>query len=87
MSPPAPAHLRPGIPFAPSSEIRVCLTDVGGFFGFGDSNLPEYTSFEGRFAEILPPKPPTQEMQSTARVVLKVMGITDASLRADPGNN
>lgn len=67
--------------------LPIIRTGVGGFFGFGDSNVPQYTSFEGRFAEILPPKPPTKEMQSTARVVLKVMGITDASLRSEPGRN
>lgn len=28
--------------------LPIIRTDVGGFFGFGESNLPDYTNFEGR---------------------------------------
>ena len=67
--------------------LPIIRTDVGGFFGFGEFDGLAADSFEGRFAQILPPKRPTKEMQNKARMVLAVIGITDAALRHDPTNN
>src|SRR5260221_519237 len=37
----------------------IIRTDAGGFFGFGEHDGPTLDNFEGRFAHMLPPKPPT----------------------------
>ena len=60
--------------------LPIIRTDAGGFFGFGESDLPEYDNIQGRFAEILPPHPPSKEMQGKARLLLKAMGIADSDL-------
>ena len=67
--------------------LPIIRTDVGGFFGFGEYGGLAADSFEGRFAGILPPKRPTKEMQTKARMVLAAIGITDAALRIDPTKN
>ena len=67
--------------------LPIIRTDAGGFFGFGEFDSPAPDSFQGRFAEILPPKRPTKEMRNKARMLLAVIGITDAALRNDPTNN
>jgi hypothetical protein len=48
----------------------------GSFSGFGASLLPEVDHVEGRFAGLMPPKAPTDEMTATARNLLKTMGIS-----------
>lgn len=67
--------------------LPIIRTGVGGFFGFGECDGPAAESFEGRFAQVLPPKRPSKEMQNTARKVLAAIGITDAKLRNDPTKN
>lgn len=67
--------------------LRIIRTDAGGFFGFGEFDSLASDSFQGRFAQILPPKRPTKEMQNQARMVLAAIGITDAALRNDPTRN
>ena len=54
-------------------------------FGEHDGLTPD--SYQGRFAQILPPKRPTKEMQTKARMVLAAIGVTDAALRNDPTRN
>jgi len=49
--------------------LPIIRTDGGGFFGFGESDLPEFDNFQGRFAGILPPRPPAKEMQAKARLL------------------
>ena len=51
-----------------------------GFFGFGDFDGPSATSFQGRFAQIMPPKRPSAKMQTKARTVLAAMGVTPVTL-------
>ena len=70
------------------SEVRqkilpIIRTGAGGFFGFGEFEGPDATSFQGRFAQILPPKPPTPSEQAKARTLLAAMGVTAAALRRD----
>ncbi len=67
--------------------LPIIRTGIGGFFGFGEFDTMAPNSFEGRFAQILPPKRSTKEMQTQARMVLAVIGITDAKLRNDPTQN
>ena len=63
--------------------LPIIRTGAGGFFGFGEFEGPDATSFQGRFAQILPPKPPTPSEQAKARTLLAAMGVTAAALRRD----
>jgi hypothetical protein len=67
--------------------LPIIRTDVGGFFGFGEYEGLAPNSFEGRFAQILPPKRPTKEMRNQTRMVLAAIGLTDSVLRNDPTQN
>jgi hypothetical protein len=67
--------------------LPIIRTDAGGFFGFGDFEGPDATSFQGRFAQILPPKLPSSEMQTKARTLLAAMGVTAEALRRDWSGN
>jgi hypothetical protein len=67
--------------------LPIIRTDVGGFFGFGEYDGPQFDGMEGRFAGMLPPKKPTREMREVTLAVLTVMGITRESLRPKLGNN
>ena len=60
--------------------LPIIRTDAGGFFGFGESDQPEYDNFQGRFAQMLAPHPPAKETQAKARLLLKAMGVTDDDL-------
>ncbi len=60
--------------------LPIIRTDAGGFFGFGESDLPEFDNFKGRFAEILPLRPPPKGGQAKARLLLQTMGVTDDDL-------
>jgi hypothetical protein len=60
--------------------LPIIRNDAGGFFGFGESDVPQFDSLQGRFAEILPPHPPGKEAQAKARRLLKAMGIDDSDL-------
>jgi len=64
--------------------LPIIRTDAGGFFGFGESDVPQFDSLQGRFAEILPPHPATKERQAQARLQLHAMGIPDSALQGDP---
>jgi hypothetical protein len=63
--------------------LPILRTGAGGFFGFGEFADQEGTSFQGRFAQILPPNPPTPEAQAKARVLLAALGVTPEALRRD----
>lgn len=67
--------------------LPIIRTDAGGFFGFGEFQGPFPTSFEGRFAQMLPTKKPTLEMQNRARMFLVALGITAGSLGREPSSN
>ena len=60
--------------------LPIIRTDAGGFFGFGESDLPESDNFKGRFAGILPSSPPTRGAQAKARLLLRAMGVMDDDL-------
>ncbi|MDP3069723.1 MAG: hypothetical protein Q8N18_05510 [Opitutaceae bacterium] len=67
--------------------LPIIRTGAGGFFTFGEFTGPEGTSFQGRFAQILPPKVPSPEMVAKARMVLAAMGVTAEALRRDWSGN
>ena len=55
--------------------LPIIRTDAGGFFGFGEFHLPGLDNMKGRFARILSPGPPSDDMQNTARELLDSLGI------------
>jgi hypothetical protein len=61
--------------------LPIIRTDAGGFFGFGEFDSDSFTSFQGRFAGLLPPKVPTAEGRAIAKALLEAMGVTDSLLR------
>ena len=65
--------------------LPILRTDAGGFFGFGGHDGRVVDNFQGKFAQLLPPKPPRAEERELARAMLAVMGITQQRLRADAG--
>jgi|ERR1017187_4922428 hypothetical protein len=67
--------------------LPIIRTGAGGFFGFGEFEGPDATSFQGRFAQILPPKPPSPEMRTKARTLLAAMGVAAEALRRDWSGN
>lgn len=57
----------------------------GKFSGFGTSLLPDMRDgVEGRFANLMPPKEPTDEMAMSARNLLQAMGIAVEKAGFDP---
>jgi hypothetical protein len=64
--------------------LPIIRTDAGGFFGFGEHTGPQFDNYQGRFAQIIPPKKPTTEGQELAKTMLAAMGITDQSFQNKP---
>jgi hypothetical protein len=56
----------------------------GKFIGFGTSLLPPIDEVQGRFAGLMPPKEPTNEMAMAARNLLQAMGIAVEKAGFDP---
>ena len=67
--------------------LPIIRTDVGGFFGFGESDVPEFSNFEGRFAEILPPQAAAPALMAQAGLLLAAMGISDGTLHRGLGGS
>lgn len=65
--------------------LPIIRTDAGGFFGFGESDMPECKNFEGRFAEILPPQASPPALKTQAGLLLAAMGIADDTLHRGLG--
>jgi hypothetical protein len=63
--------------------LPIIRTDRGDFFGFGESDVPQFDNFQGRFTEILAPHPPAEAIQAKARLLLKAMGIADSDLQGE----
>ena len=55
--------------------LPIIRSDNGKFFGFGESDVPSMDKIEGRFAQILPPKVPDNEMRLLAQTMLQVKGV------------
>jgi hypothetical protein len=67
--------------------LPIIRTDAGGFFGFGEHDGPELDHFEGRFAQMLPPKRPSAEGVEMARAILAAMGVTKERLYGNAERN
>jgi hypothetical protein len=67
--------------------LPIIRTDAGGFFGFGEHDGTKLDNFEGRFAQMLPPKRPTAEARDLARAMLAAMGISEEALRGGVDRN
>jgi hypothetical protein len=67
--------------------LPIIRTGAGGFHGFGEFGVPAETTYEGRFAQILPPKPSTPAMQAKARALLAALGISPDAIRRDWSEN
>ncbi len=55
--------------------LPIIRSGNGKFFGFGESDVPGMDKIEGRFAQILPPRVPDDEMRLLAQTMLKVKGV------------
>ena len=58
--------------------LPIIRSGNGKFFGFGESDMPTLDKVEGRFAQILPPKVPDNEMRLLAQTMLQVTGVNVA---------
>ena len=67
--------------------LPIIRSDAGGFFGFGEHVGPKLDNFEGRFAQLLPPKQPSAEGIELARAMLAAIGVTEERLRGNAGRN
>jgi hypothetical protein len=67
--------------------LPIIRTDAGGFFGFGEHVGPKLNNFEGRFAQLLPPKRPGAEGIDLARAMLVAMGVSEERLRGNAERN
>lgn len=65
--------------------LPIVRSDSGKFFGFGDPQT--FGEMQGRFANLLPPKPMEEEMSEMARLLLQAMGINEKSLEPGFGRN
>ena len=73
--------------YYPQKFLPIIRTDAGGFFGLGEYDGPQGDSFEGRFAELMPPHVAPADQQALARRLLDAMGLTAAVLSGTPFNN
>jgi len=55
--------------------LPIIRSGNGKFFGFGDPENPASDTMEGRFAQILPPKTPDDQIRQIAQAMLKVKGV------------
>ena len=55
--------------------LPIIRSDNGHFFGFGKSDLPSMDEMTGRFAQLLPAKPPDKGIREVAKAMLKEKGV------------
>ena len=61
--------------------FKIVRTDAGGFFGLTEWEGLPLDEFQGRFVQLLPPKPATPEVVEVARAMLIVKGLNEQKLR------
>jgi hypothetical protein len=64
--------------------LPIIRSDNGNFFGFGEENVPSMDEMTGRFAQLLPTKPPDEGIREVAKAMLKVKGV--GQVTQVPGN-
>ena len=67
--------------------LPIIRTDAGGLFGFGGHDGPQLDNFQGRFAQLLPPKRPSAEGVKMARAMLAALGVTEERLHGNVEQN
>ena len=55
--------------------LPIVRSHSGAFFGFGEDHKLQADTFTGRFAEILPPREPSEQQCAMAEVLLKLKGV------------
>ena len=60
--------------------LKIIRTDAGGFFGLTEIEDVPANSFQGRFAELMPPVRPDQKMVAVARALLASKGVDERRL-------
>lgn len=71
-----------------STDMLMIQRDrTGKFAGFASPNVPEVTEFKGRFAQVMPPKPPGEKDTATARQLLRMMGVEPENHGFNPSWN
>jgi len=61
--------------------LPIIRSDNGTFFGFGEFSGLKLDNFEGRFAQVMPPKKPDAQAKMLAGAVLQAMGVMEKLLR------
>jgi hypothetical protein len=64
--------------------LPIIRSDNGKFFGFGESDVPGVDKMEGRFAQILSPNVPDNEIRLLAQTMLRVKGVKVAPTSKSP---
>ena len=64
--------------------FKIIRTDAGGFFGLTEWEGLPMAQFQGRFVDLLSPKPLTPEVIEVARVMLAMKGLNEQKLRGAP---
>jgi hypothetical protein len=73
---------------ATRTRILSFQRDGGGKFkGFGTGEFPQVEQVEGRFAQMMPPRPPSAEDRKMARHLLRTMRLDPNNTRLDPQRN
>ena len=67
--------------------LPIIRTNAGGFFGFGEHEAFHLDNFQARFAQLLPPEPPSAENRESARAMLEAMGVAEGRVRGNVGRN
>ncbi len=64
--------------------LPIIRSGNGKFFGFGESDVPGVDEMKGRFAQILPPKVPDDQMRLLVKTMLEVKGVVPTKPGATP---
>lgn len=64
--------------------FKIVRTDAGGFFALTEWEGLPLDEFQGRFVQLLAPKPATPELIEVARAILAVKGLNEQKLRGSP---
>jgi hypothetical protein len=71
-----------------STELLMIQRDRSGrFAGFASPDIPKVTEFQGRFAQVMPPKPPGEKDALMARQLLRMMGVDPENRGFNPSWN
>ena len=61
--------------------FKIIMTDAGGFFGLTEWEGLPLAQFQGRFVDLMSPKPLTADVIEVAKVMLAMKGLNEQKLR------